>query len=60
MFLHAGVERMLRILQIKKIVANPNSKKEGACIIADQHSLVFFPSPRGPKVFERFKKRLTV
>lgn len=60
MLFHARLEQVLSRLQKKKIFSNPNTHQEGACIIADQHSLVFFPSPRGPKVFERFQNRLTV
>ncbi len=54
------LEKKLARFQKEKIAKNPYTQMEGACIIADQHSLVFFPSPRGPKVFEQFQKRLTV
>lgn len=56
---HPRIESVLARLQKEKIGRNPATKTEGACIIADEHSLVFFPRPRGPKVFEQFKSRLT-
>lgn len=54
------LEKRFAHYQKKKIAHNPATSREGACIIADEHSLVFFPEPRGPKVFEQFQKRLTV
>lgn len=53
------LEKQVAVFQKKKIAKNPYTNQEGACIIADEHSLVFFPNPRGPKVFEQFQKRLT-
>lgn len=57
---HPWLEQRLASFQKNKIAANPNTHREGACIIADEHSLVFFPRPRGPRVFERFQERLTL
>lgn len=54
------LERNLAFFQKQKIARNPATHQKGACIIADDHSLVFFPAPRGPKVFEQFQKRLTL
>lgn len=56
---HPRIEKFLARLQKEKIARNPATKREGACIIADDHSLVFFPQPRGPKFFEQFQSRLT-
>lgn len=58
-FFHPKLERRLAAWQRKKIAKNPQTAAKGACIIADEHSLVFFPHPRGPKVFEKFQKRLS-
>lgn len=60
LFSSLWLEQTLAHFQKKKIAGNPRTHTEGACIIADDHSLVFFPSPRGPKVFERFQERLTL
>lgn len=57
-FFSSWLEKGVARLQKEKIARNPSTTLQGACIIADDHSLVFFPKPRGPKVFELFKERL--
>lgn len=52
------LEKQLAAFQKKKIARNPRTALKGSCIIADEHSLVFFPEPRGPKVFKEFQNRL--
>ena len=59
-FSASWLEQILARFQKNKIARNPRTRTEGACIIADDHSLVFFPTPRGPKVFEQFQERLTL
>lgn len=52
------LEGWLRSWQQKKIERNPMTRLEGSLIEASDRSLVFLPTPRGPKVFEQFKERL--
>ena len=52
------LERWLRSWQTKKIAENPKTHLEGSLVEVSDQSLVFLPSPRGPKVFEQFKERL--
>lgn len=53
------IEQWCRALQKRKIDHNPKTKQKGSFIVTSDERLVFFPSPRGPKVFEEFHKRLT-
>lgn len=46
--------------QKKKIFRNPKTQMEGSLIEAHDQALIFLPSPRGPRVFEKFKERLSV
>lgn len=57
-FSHPLLEKKLSLFQRKKIQKNPLTKIPGACITADEERLVFFPRPRGPRVFEAFQSRL--
>ena len=59
LFFSQWLESKLSDYQKERIAKNPKTKIEGACIIADEHSLIFFPHPRGPKIFSEFQKRLT-
>jgi len=52
------LERKLSSWQIRRINADPRTKKAGSLIVADDKSLVFLPDPQGPKVFEAFKLRM--
>lgn len=54
----SSLERWLASWQREKIRRNPKSCILGGLIEASDTALVFLPEPRGPKVFERFKKRL--
>ena len=51
------LEKKLGEMQKKKIEANPKTKWAGSLIIANDQALVFLPKPRGPKIFEKFKRR---
>jgi hypothetical protein len=53
------LENRLKNIQQKKIASNPKTKLPGACIIAEEDTLVFFPKPRGPKIYEAFYSKLT-
>ncbi len=52
------LENWLASWQIKKIARNPKTEMEGSLIQATSQALVFLPHPRGPRVFDAFKKRL--
>ncbi len=53
------LEQCLERVQKKKISKNPLSALPGGYIEASENALVFLPRPRGPKVFELFRSRLS-
>lgn len=53
------IETLLAYWQKKKIAANPKTRLEGAFIVATDDALIFLPKPKGPEVFERFKRALS-
>jgi hypothetical protein len=53
-----SLEKRLASWQKGKIARNPKTHLEGSMIEAHDRALIFLPKPRGPQVFERFKKRL--
>ncbi len=64
-----ALERILNMLtlepwlaswQKEKIARNPKTFLEGSLIEASDQSLVFLPRPRGPRVFQAFKERLSI
>lgn len=59
LFSWAPVERRLALWQEQKIARNPKTKLPGSLIIANAEALVFLPKPKGPKVYEAFRSRLT-
>lgn len=58
LFSMAWLERALSRAQRYKIERNPKTSWAGSLIMADDRTLVFLPKPRGPRVFEKFKRRL--
>jgi hypothetical protein len=52
------LEKWAREAQKRKIKANPKTHLPGAYIVADDNALIFLPKPQGPRVFEKFMKRL--
>lgn len=52
------IERPLGRLQQAKIARNPKTHLPGSAVIADDRMLIFLPKPHGPRVFEKFKRRL--
>lgn len=54
-----ALERHLRSWQMRKIEANPKTHLPQGFIHANDEALIFLPSPQGPRVFERFVRRLT-
>jgi predicted nucleotidyltransferase len=53
------LERWVGRLQQAKIAANPKTHVPGSLVSADDQALIFLPRPQGPKIFERFKQRLS-
>lgn len=46
--------------QTEKIRRNPKTALEGSLIETNDRALIFLPSPRGPRVFQKFKERLSI
>jgi hypothetical protein len=55
----AWLERKIGEWQRRKIAANPKTQWPGSLIVADDRTLIFLPKPRGPKIFEKFKRRVS-
>ncbi|MBI2439530.1 MAG: hypothetical protein HYV45_02940 [Candidatus Moranbacteria bacterium] len=53
-------EQWLASWQKRKIERNPKTHLSGSLIEANDRALIFLPCPRGPKVFEKFKSRLSI
>lgn len=53
------LENWLATWQKEKIRRNPKTYMEGSLIETNDHALIFLPCPRGPRVFEKFKERLS-
>ncbi len=53
------IERWLASWQKERIRRNPKTAAEGSLIEANDHALIFLPHPQGPRVFEKFKERLS-
>lgn len=54
------IEKLCAQWQKSKIGRNPKTRWEGSYIEATDRALVFLPRPRGPRVYEEFKRRLSV
>lgn len=54
-----ALERWLAHWQRHKIMKNPKTWLPGSFVEASDRALIFLPHPKGPKVFERFKTRLS-
>lgn len=52
------LEEYLKRIESEKIKRNPNTRKFGSLIEADDQALIFLPEPQGPKVFEKFKNNM--
>ncbi len=53
-----ALESWLGKWQKQKIMRNPKTRSEGGHIEASDQALVFLPDPHGPRVYEKFRKRL--
>ena len=58
-FDRCDIESLLAVWQKGKISKNPKTRWEGSYIEASDRALVFLPRPRGPRVYEAFKHRLS-
>lgn len=54
------IEDFLGALEHKKIMQNPNTKRENGLIYADSEALIFLPDPKGPRIFQKFKDNITM
>ncbi|MBP6889417.1 MAG: hypothetical protein KBC19_02380 [Candidatus Moranbacteria bacterium] len=54
-----NIESALAVWQKGKISRNPKTHWKGSYIEASDRALVFLPRPRGPRVYEAFKNRLS-
>ncbi|QQS16033.1 MAG: hypothetical protein IPK84_01585 [Candidatus Moraniibacteriota bacterium] len=54
-----GIEFLLRRLQKRKIAANPKTHTSEGIIEATDDALIFLPHPRGPHIFESFRRRMS-
>ena len=52
------IESRLSVWQRSKIARNPKTHWVGSYIETSSRALIFLPRPRGPRVYELFKKRL--
>ncbi len=59
LFAGLKLENVLRVLQKKKIDANPKTRTPEGIISATDDALIFLPHPRGPEVFEKFRQRMS-
>jgi len=55
---HDFVEKYLEKIEKEKIERNPKTQNVESLINADNRALIFLPNPHGPKVFEKFKRKL--
>ena len=53
------LESWLRKLETKKIENNPKTRQRGSLVDISDEALIFLPCPQGPRVFEKFKKRVS-
>lgn len=52
------LEKIMKEWQTKKIANNPLTWQPGSAVRANEKMLVFLPEPQGPRIYERFQKRL--
>jgi hypothetical protein len=52
------LEKTLKKWQMKRITADPRTYQKGSAVAASEDALVFLPEPQGPRVYERFAKRM--
>lgn len=53
------LESLLRKYQKQRIEKNPKTHISNGFILATDQALIFLPEPKGPKIFEKFKRRLS-
>lgn len=52
------LESWLEKMEKKKILENPKTYQSGSMVQVTPEALIFLPEPQGPKIFEKFKKRI--
>jgi hypothetical protein len=53
-----ALENILKKMQMKRIMNDPRTYQPGSAVMASDESLVFLPSPHGPKIYEKFRDAL--
>lgn len=53
------IEGFLKKVEKKRIMSNPKTHQEGSLVYANDDALVFLPSPHGPKIFDKFKEKIS-
>lgn len=59
MFSSEKLERFLKKIEHEKIMHNPKTAREGSIVHAYDDALIFLPEPKGPKIFEQFKEKMS-
>ncbi len=52
------LEEKLKKWQLARIKRDPRTHYKGSGVMATEKALIFWPYPQGPKVYERFRKKL--
>lgn len=58
-FASQKLERLLKKIEREKIMKNPKTARAGSVVHAYDDALIFLPEPKGPKIFEQFKEKLS-
>jgi predicted nucleotidyltransferase len=53
------IEKILKTWQIKRINKNPKTNQIGSMVVASDEALVFLPNPQGPKIYDKFKEKIS-
>ncbi len=52
------LEKKLKKWQLSRIERDPRTHRKGSGVMATDKALIFWPYPRGPRVYEQFKNKL--
>lgn len=52
------IENEMRKWQLKRIDSDPRTHQPGSLVMADDKQLIFLPDPQGPKVYDKFRKKI--
>jgi hypothetical protein len=53
------LEKYLEKIETKKIKENPKTNNVESLIDISKGALIFLPHPQGPRIFEKFKNKVT-